>query len=370
MTVCFVPRRRGEETSARMRGGETSRLAVLARECQIACGSAALVLASMNGRGPRPFPAAIWAMVRPEAAERSSAPGLSSPSRLNSSRCLIKHRDDEGEDNPGTRDRSAASGRTMAQIAAGKGRGPRPLMLAKTKAADPQAIWHSRAKTAESRSFSAARLADVPPRAVAAQEATVMPSFIAPQLCIAVSRPPDGEDWVHEIKLDGYRMQLRVENGKVALRTRKGFDWTTKFPEIATVARSLPNAIIDGEVAASTGATCRPATALARGALSEARAEDLTFFAFDLLHANGEDLRSLPLVDRKARLRKLFAQQSWRQFATIRFIEHVAGHGSDVSSPPPLGKGTRGHHLQAAKLAVWAAPTRGRKPKPGPDRRW
>ena len=63
-----------------------------------------------------------------------------------------------------------------------------------------------------------------------------MPSFVPPQLCKRVGRPPSGQDWVHEIKLDGYRMQLRVDDGEAVMRTRKGLDWTDKFAAIADAA--------------------------------------------------------------------------------------------------------------------------------------
>src|SRR5207237_3632449 len=77
-----------------------------------------------------------------------------------------------------------------------------------------------------------------------------MPEFIEPQLCQASERPPSGDNWVHEIKLDGYRIQMRVEDGEVSLKTRKALDWTEKFPEIAKAASKLPDVIIDGEVVA------------------------------------------------------------------------------------------------------------------------
>ncbi len=63
-----------------------------------------------------------------------------------------------------------------------------------------------------------------------------LPAFIPPQLCKLVDRPPAGADWVHEIKFDGYRVQMRAAAGRVTLKTRKGLDWTAKFPEIATAA--------------------------------------------------------------------------------------------------------------------------------------
>ena len=79
-----------------------------------------------------------------------------------------------------------------------------------------------------------------------------MPSFVPPQRCKRVGRPPTGQDWVHEIKLDGYRMQLRMDDGEAVMRTRKGLDWTDKFAAIADAGRGLPDCIIDGEVVPST----------------------------------------------------------------------------------------------------------------------
>ena len=77
-----------------------------------------------------------------------------------------------------------------------------------------------------------------------------MPAFIPLQLRKSVSRPPSGPDWVHEIKLDGYRMQLRVEGGEAVMRTRKGLDWTAKFAAVAEAGSGLTDCIIDGEVVA------------------------------------------------------------------------------------------------------------------------
>ena len=75
-----------------------------------------------------------------------------------------------------------------------------------------------------------------------------MPRFIEPQLCTLVEQPPGAPGWAHEIKLDGYRLQLRVERGKARLLTRKGLDWTPKFPEIARAAAPLPDCIVDFEL--------------------------------------------------------------------------------------------------------------------------
>src|SRR5580704_4889207 len=128
-----------------------------------------------------------------------------------------------------------------------------------------------------------------------------MPEFIAPQLCRLVERPPSGKDWVHEVKFDGYRMQLRIENGGATLKTRKGLDWTEKFPAIADAATRLPDAIIDGEVVALDHNGV-PDFAALQAALADHNTDNLIYFAFDLLFVTGEDLRNLPLADRKGRL--------------------------------------------------------------------
>jgi bifunctional non-homologous end joining protein LigD len=82
------------------------------------------------------------------------------------------------------------------------------------------------------------------------RSSAVLPDFIAPQLCEPVERPPSGDGWGHKIKFDGYRIQLRVQNEQVTLKSRKGLDWTGKFGAIAREAKSLPDAIIDGEIVA------------------------------------------------------------------------------------------------------------------------
>src|SRR6516165_7822965 len=147
---------------------------------------------------------------------------------------LIKHRDTfarEGENNDILdEDRSVASGRTMEQISEGKGKAPRPFMLAKNGRGKADAVWNSnRGEAAEARAKSNARSntkydtkgnGKAPARRVEATRIDTIPAFIAPQLCAPVDTPPRGEGWGHEIKFDGYRMQLRVEDGKVSLKTR------------------------------------------------------------------------------------------------------------------------------------------------------
>src|SRR5665647_3719590 len=117
-----------------------------------------------------------------------------------------------------------------------------------------------------------------------------MPDFVPPQLCKSTSRSPSADGWLHEIKFDGYRIQMRVEDGDVSLKTRAGLDWTNKFPAIAKVAAKFPDAIIDGEIVALSKAGDPDFSAM-QTALSEGRTDNLVFYAFDLLFSDGDDLR-------------------------------------------------------------------------------
>jgi bifunctional non-homologous end joining protein LigD len=155
-----------------------------------------------------------------------------------------------------------------------------------------------------------------------------MPSFVPPQLCKSVSRPPSGQDWVHEIKLDGYCMQLRLEDGQGVMRTRKGLDWTPKFAAIAKSASGLPDCVIDGEVVAldHNGA---PEFSALQAALSERRSQDLIYFVFDLLFENGQDLRALSLIERKQRLSALITRKR-PHHRQIKYVEHMSEPGDAV----------------------------------------
>ncbi|MBI5265388.1 MAG: DNA ligase D [Bradyrhizobium sp.] len=260
---------------------------------------------------------------------------------------LIKHRDEyarEGSDNNILEeDHSVASSRSMEQIAERKGRAPKPFMLAKGTRARADAVWQSdRPDKAETRTIKPAprmalkaRTAEVARgRPVAGKElegkpVSAMPDFVPPQLCTPVDRPPGGEGWCHEIKFDGYRVQLRVEGGEATLKTRKGLDWTGKFGAIAKQGRDLPDVMIDGEIVAldHNGA---PDFSTLQAALSDGKTENLLFFAFDLLFADGMDLRRLPLSLRKARLKKLLEARGKGKERRIRYVEHFESSGDAV----------------------------------------
>ena len=239
---------------------------------------------------------------------------------------LIKHRDEyarEGKANTILdEDKSVASGRSMAQIAAGKGRAPKPFMTAKTRSARADAVWHS--NRSDDVISSAA-----PAKELKGKKVATMPDFVDPELCISVDRPPDGEGWCHEIKFDGYRVQLRVEDGDATLKTRKGLDWTEKFRAIAKEGSALPDALIDGEIVAldHNGA---PEFSTLQAAISDGKTDELIFYAFDLLFAGGEDLRRLPLRERKARLKKLLEARPNGKTRSIRYVEHFESGGDAI----------------------------------------
>lgn len=235
---------------------------------------------------------------------------------------LIKHRDayarTGGEDALLGLDHSVASGRRMAEIAAGMGPGPTRFMLpSRALAPQPRTIQGS------ARTVGTGRRKPVRKRAKKARAAVAMPEFIEPQLCRSVTRPPPGGKWLHEIKLDGYRIQMRVEDGKPTLKTRGGLDWTPRFGEIANGARQLPDVIIDGEIVAldSHGT---PDFAALQTALSKGDTAGLVYFAFDLMFSEGTDLRTEPLSVRKARLEQVLRGLDATR---IRYLQHFPTAG-------------------------------------------
>ena len=247
---------------------------------------------------------------------------------------LIKHRDEyarEGEENDLLgEDRSVASGRSMDQIAAGKGKAPKPFMTARGRG-KADAVWHSnRGEAAVARAHKETRAQNKKaPAPVKATKVEAMPEFVAFELCAPVETPPNGTGWGHEIKFDGYRIQMRVENGDAILRTRKGLDWTDKFEAIAKAGEALPDVMIDGEIVAldNNGA---PNFSALQAAISEGKTGRLIFYAFDLLFAEDEDLRRLPLEQRKARLRQLLEALPKKASQSIRYVEHFEADGEDV----------------------------------------
>jgi bifunctional non-homologous end joining protein LigD len=150
------------------------------------------------------------------------------------------------------------------------------------------------------------------------------PDYV-PQLATLVATPPSGDEWLHEIKYDGYRIGARVRRARVVLYTRNGNDWSAAFPAIAAAVEKLglDEALIDGEVAVvlPDGRTSFQAL---QNTGDAANRGTLVYFVFDLLRLNGETLEMLPLEERKARLKKLVGA---RKTGRIRFSEHIEGNG-------------------------------------------
>ncbi len=150
--------------------------------------------------------------------------------------------------------------------------------------------------------------------------------FVRPQLCELVKSPPMGDNWVHEAKLDGYRMQMHVRNGKSTFYSRKGLDWTHRFPEIARACEALGNAILDGEVCA-VGKDGLPTFAGLTDALSAKRTGGLVYYVFDLLAADAENLMSYPLPTRKTALKKLIKKLKRADRDRVVYVDHHQGDG-------------------------------------------
>jgi bifunctional non-homologous end joining protein LigD len=246
---------------------------------------------------------------------------------------LIKHRDefaraetalaitDEAPD-------SAVSSRTMQQIAK-----------------DNDRTWHSNRPpdqqpgVLDSKSTDngrpAVQLLRLPSLASKAEES--FPGFIEPQLANESSSPPGGSDWIHELKLDGYRIQIQIRkpdkkiggHQRVALLTRKGLNWTAKMPIIAHAAESLPvqSAILDGEAVVLDETGTSSFSDLQAAFQGDAHLH-LLYFAFDLLHLNGHNLRGLPLLRRKEFLAILLSNSG--EDSVIRLSEHFKAHGAEV----------------------------------------
>jgi bifunctional non-homologous end joining protein LigD len=154
-----------------------------------------------------------------------------------------------------------------------------------------------------------------------------LPDFIEPQLTLAVEKPPEGDAWAHELKFDGYRIHARVAGKNIKLLTRTGLDWTHRYETIARAfARlNIEGAYLDGELCAlRPDGTSSFAELQAAGDRKDSAR--LTYFAFDLLFLDGEDLRKLPLEERKRRLKVILEGSP----AQIRYTDHVVGNGGRV----------------------------------------
>jgi ATP-dependent DNA ligase len=165
------------------------------------------------------------------------------------------------------------------------------------------------------------------------------PGFVPPQLATFVKRAPDGPGFLHEIKLDGHRMAARLDNGDVRLLARTGLDWTSKYPAIAQALSELPvkSAYLDGELYGVL-ADGRTAFSIVQNAADRRSSSSLAFFLFDLLFLDGEDLRSLPLIERKDRLKTLLTMR--HPVFNSLITSSVKGLHSTGSSAKIVSKGS------------------------------
>jgi bifunctional non-homologous end joining protein LigD len=149
--------------------------------------------------------------------------------------------------------------------------------------------------------------------------------FIRPEIPTLVPEPPSGEGWIHEIKHDGYRTLIVIDQGKVRAYSRPGRDWTGPYRRVVDAAAELPckAALIDGEIIVQDENGISDFDAL-RSAIHKAP-HRIVFFAFDLLHLDGQDLRGQPLMERRALLRKLVKHDPR---SPIQFSDHIEGDGA------------------------------------------
>ena len=140
-------------------------------------------------------------------------------------------------------------------------------------------------------------------------------AVIPPQLSQPVEKPPSGPQWLHEIKLDGFRMAARIDHGHAQLLTRTGLDWTNKYPSVIAALADVKakTAYVDGELC-GVDAAGLPRFAHTQAATDGQREVRLVYYAFDLLHLDGEDVSRLPLIERKALLGPLTADKPGLQF--------------------------------------------------------
>lgn len=166
------------------------------------------------------------------------------------------------------------------------------------------------------------------PKKIAGARKAKMPREVEPELATLVSAPPAGDDWLHELKLDGYRILCAVEDGEAQVYTRNAKDWTARFSPIAQAAAALPvaSALFDGEVVVLKPDGTSSFQAL-QNALTESRERDLLYYVFDLLYLDGQDLRPLPLTARKEALAALVTKGFPQDRPVIRLSDHVQGQG-------------------------------------------
>ena len=170
-------------------------------------------------------------------------------------------------------------------------------------------------------------------RNIAGARKSKLPAFVQPQLATLVDSVPQGDEWLHEIKFDGYRVLCRIENKRAIFLTREAQDWTGRFGTLVEAAQRLPvhQAFLDGEVVAleENGKTNFQ---LLQNSLKQNNPATLVYFVFDLLYLDGWDLTHSPLEDRKKLLKQILKQKRTNKVLgpQLRYSEHWIGQGDDL----------------------------------------
>jgi bifunctional non-homologous end joining protein LigD len=198
---------------------------------------------------------------------------------------------------------------------------------------DSDRVWTSKGEQTKHPDKKTPRKKKLPKINLAKLEGTKKSTFlneVRPELATLVTTPPAGDNWLHEIKWDGYRLLIQVRKGKIRLLTRRGNDWTDHFPALlaALTKLNLKDIILDGEVVALDKERKANFQLLQNSLEESAIKTPLIFYAFDLLYYDGYSLLGSPLIERKQLLKKILAVQ--RATPEIKYNDHVIGKGSIV----------------------------------------
>jgi bifunctional non-homologous end joining protein LigD len=257
---------------------------------------------------------------------------------------LIKHRDQAARPNAKTdflarHARSVVSGRNIEEIAADADRtwssekatsGKSSAQTTKASTKPPRTKRSvKRAGRVTKKAAAAAKSGDV--SSLPGARAAKLPRAFNPQLATLASEVPQGDDWLHELKFDGYRILAFVRGGKVRLVTRNGHDWTHRFPTIAAAVAELgvDEATLDGEVV-SLDVKGRSDFQELQNFLKRGVDSSLVYYLFDAPYLGGYNLTDTPLVARKQALERVLASMHAKNDGTLRYSDHIRGHGDEV----------------------------------------
>jgi bifunctional non-homologous end joining protein LigD len=255
------------------------------------------------------------------------------PKERRDSWLLIKSKDEaargpHGKDILEEEPLSVATGRSIDEIADGKGKKRVWHSNRGAKAPAEQMVPLSKpAAKPRARAKAAARTSAQKKDSRAAHDR--LPDFVPPSLATLHSDAPRGAEWLHEIKYDGYRIQARLDHGKVRLLTRKSLDWTHRFKPIAAAVAALPaeTALLDGELVVEDDKGIS-SFSLLQADLKDGRGDRLVYYVFDLLYLDGRDLTGEPLLARKAALQRLL--KATGKNGRVRYAEHFVEDGSVI----------------------------------------